>query len=175
MCDEITMGEETAEEGPGPEAESEALGVSESGEGKEAETLEERWMRAAAEADNLRKRKAKEVKVARRQERAYTLRRFLSVLDNLDRALENPPPEAAAWAEGIEAIRRQMLETAAELGAVRVEALGEAFDPRRHEAVAVAPLAEAAEGTVVAVESALYMTQEGEVLRPAKVVVAGKG
>lgn len=98
---------------------------------------------------------------------------FLDVVDDLDRAIEvtrslEHNPDVLA---GIELVRRQLLNHLAQLGVAHVPALGEPFDARRHEAMAVVPVTEAArDGQVVAVMREGYSIGE-DTLRPAGVAV----
>lgn len=98
---------------------------------------------------------------------------FLDVVDDLDRAIEvtrtlEHNPDVLA---GIELVRRRLLNHLAQLGVAHVPALGEPFDARRHEAMAVVPVTDAArDGRVVAVMREGYSIGE-DTLRPAGVAV----
>jgi molecular chaperone GrpE len=139
----------------------------------EAAEMAERVLRLAAELENVRKRARREVETARRLERAEVAGAFLQVLDNVERALAADSGGAGAWREGLEGIRRQFEETLGRLGITRVEDLGVVFNPEWHEAVATAPAGEnTPEGTVVEVAQPGYRMADGELLRPARVVVA---
>jgi molecular chaperone GrpE len=136
--------------------------------------LEDRWRRALADFDNLRKRFAREAHQQRAEERARVLREFLPVLDNLDLALEHAGSEAGPVVEGVRAVRDQALATLARLGFPRRSDVGEVFDPGRHEAVATLPDPQAPAGTVLHVVRPGYGDDERQ-LRPAAVVVASRG
>src|SRR4051812_23272172 len=82
----------------------------------EAEEFEDRWRRALADLDNLRKRCAREVAAEQRAERARVCRVWLSVLDNLDRALDHVNPDVGALAAGVRAVRDQAVDLLASLG-----------------------------------------------------------
>jgi molecular chaperone GrpE len=133
--------------------------------------LEDRWRRALADADNLRKRAARESAVQRDDERARVAAEWLPVLDNLDLALEHVGDEPSPMVEGVRAVREQALGVLARLGFPRRSDEGAAFDPSRHEAVAVLPSPEAPAGTILRVVRPGYGTEE-RLLRPAAVVVA---
>lgn len=132
----------------------------------------ERFLRTAAELDNVLKRSRRDVDRARRQERAKVLCGFLEVLDNFERALALQGAEGNEWIAGIEATRQQMLEVFRSFGATPFDALGEAFDPMRHEAIATARIPGKAEGIVVEVIQTGYLLDGEETIRAAKVVVA---
>ena len=101
------------------------------------------------------------------------LRGFLDVVDDLDRAIEaarklEGDPEVVA---GIELVRRQLLAHLGQLGVSHVPALGEPFDPSRHEAMALVPVTDPAQdGRVVGVVREGYSIGE-DVLRAAGVAV----
>jgi molecular chaperone GrpE len=133
--------------------------------------LEERWRRALADLDNLRKRYAREVAREREAERARVAAAWLPVLDNLERALEHAAGDQGALVEGLRSVRDQAVAVLASLGYPRQDQAGVPFDPARHEAVAVVEDAEAEPGTVVRVVRPGYGQSERQ-LRPAAVAVA---
>ena len=137
----------------------------------EVEACRGEWKRALADADNLRKRFAREAEGIRAQERAAVVRQWLPVLDNLDRALEYIGPDPQAIIEGVRVVRDQALQVLAELGFGRRDDTGEQFDPARHDAVGSRPGSGAPPGTVVQVVRPAYGAGERQ-LRPASVVVA---
>jgi molecular chaperone GrpE len=98
---------------------------------------------------------------------------FLPVLDNMDRAIAaaRGNPASADVVEGVELVRREMLTTLAKFGVTHAPARGERFDPNRHEAIAVVPVADAAQdGIVIAVMREGYLIGDAT-LRPAGVAV----
>ena len=133
------------------------------------------YLRAVADADNVRKRARRDVGVAEARGMARVVRELLPALDNLERAI------AAAEAQEhddehhlTKGIRLVQQELSAALGRVGIEAFspkGETFDPHQHEAVAQQPVEGAQSGTVVEVYQAGYRYKD-EILRAAKVVVA---
>lgn len=135
------------------------------------EDLDRAWRLALADADNLRKRSARERQQVRAEEKADAARRWLTVVDNLDRALEHAQSDPSAIIEGIRAIRDQAVGILADLGFPRLDDLGEPFDPARHDAVDSRPGTGAPAGTVVEVVQPAYGTEQHQ-LRPAQVVVA---
>ncbi len=138
----------------------------------ERDDLNHRLLRLAADLDNMRKRTAREVDSARQRERENILRGFIEVLDNFDRALAAGGAEQNEWIDGLEGIRNQMLEVLRRNGAKPFDALGERFDPVRHEALSTVPAADKPEGTILEVIQTGYAFDDGTVLRPAKVLVA---
>jgi molecular chaperone GrpE len=143
------------------------------GPGPGVAELEDRWRRAAAEADNLRKRFERQLAEQARAERARTAAAFLPVLDNLELALQHAEADPAAIVAGVQAVREQAVHTLAGLGFQRVGAVGERFDPARHQAAQTVPAGDGAEpGTVTAVLRPGYTDNHGTLLRPAVVAVA---
>ncbi|MEV8426830.1 nucleotide exchange factor GrpE [Streptomyces niveus] len=135
--------------------------------------LEDRWRRALADLDNLRKRHARELERERTVERSRTAAAFLPVLDNLELALTHADADADADAvvEGIRAVRDQAVNVLELLGYPRHSETGVAFDPARHEVVGVVHDPDAEPGTVVEVLRPGYGDGERQ-LRPATVTVA---
>ncbi|HEY8143327.1 MAG TPA: nucleotide exchange factor GrpE [Kofleriaceae bacterium] len=129
--------------------------------------------RADAEIAAARRRLAADSARELEQRTRGLLSGFLDVVDDLDRAIEvtrtlEHHPDVLA---GIELVRRQLLNHLGQLGVARVPALGEPFDARRHEAMALVPVTDAAQdGRVVAVMREGYSIGE-DTLRPAGVAV----
>lgn len=129
--------------------------------------------RADAEIAAARRRLAADSARQLEQRTRGLLGGFLDVVDDLDRAIEvtrtlEHNPDVLA---GIELVRRELLTHLGQLGVAHVPALGEPFDARRHEAMAVVPVTEAArDGRVVAVMREGYSIGE-DTLRPAGVAV----
>ncbi|WP_333777290.1 nucleotide exchange factor GrpE [Streptomyces sp. IBSBF 3136] len=133
--------------------------------------LEDRWRRALADLDNLRKRHARELERERAVERSRTAAAFLPVLDNLELALTHAGADPGAIVEGIRAVRDQAVNVLELLGYPRHAETGVAFDPARHEVVGVVQDPDAPPGTVVEVLRPGYGDGERQ-LRPAAVTVA---
>jgi molecular chaperone GrpE len=101
------------------------------------------------------------------------IRRYLEVLDDLERALKNRPQdgEGAAWAEGIELIYRKLAGILESEGVELLEAEGQPFDPNLHEAISQEPSDDHESGHVIEVVKNGYRLGD-RVLRPAMVRVA---
>jgi molecular chaperone GrpE len=159
-------------EAPGAETADEGVVDSAAETEKQIAELEDSWRRTAAELDNFRKRCAKDVVRAREQERASVAARWLPVLDNLERALEHASSSPDPIVEGVRAVHQQALAVLADLGYPRRDdETGKAFDPAHHEAVGTVADEELVPGTVAHVVRPGYGI-DGEILRPASVVVA---
>jgi molecular chaperone GrpE len=144
--------------------------------------LRDRFLRLAAEMDNLRRRTDREIKDAKSYAVTGFARDMLSVSDNLRRAIETLPDEARAGAdatvtaliEGVEMTERGMLATLERHGVRKIEAEGQKFDPNFHQAMFEVPNPNVPNNTVVQVVQAGYAIGE-RVLRPAMVGVAKGG
>ncbi|WP_073762400.1 nucleotide exchange factor GrpE [Streptomyces sp. CB02923] len=137
----------------------------------ELKELEDRWRRALADLDNLRKRHARELERERQTERSRTAAAFLPVLDNLELALNHAGADPGAIVEGVHAVRDQAVNVLELLGYPRHAETGVAFDPARHEVIGVVQDPDTSPGTVVDVLRPGYGDGEHQ-LRPAAVTVA---
>jgi molecular chaperone GrpE len=136
----------------------------------------DKWLRAVAELDNVRKRARRDVDAAQARGIGRLARELLPALDNFERALAaaeaQPENRDHHLTDGIRLVQTELLAALARVGIEPDSPKGERFDPHRHEAVAQQPVDGAEAGTIVEVYSAGY-TYGDDVLRPAKVVVAG--
>ncbi len=147
----------------------------ESGDGPEQadaekEELRNRLMRTLADFDNYRKRSEKEKEAQKRYAVSDTLKDFLPVADNLERALASAG-SVDELKKGVDMILRQLGETMKRWGVVPVKAVGEPFDPAVHEAVAREDSSEIDVPTVTGELQRGYMIHD-RLLRPAMVSVA---
>ncbi|MGW3622147.1 nucleotide exchange factor GrpE [Streptomyces sp. NPDC000880] len=133
--------------------------------------LQDRWRRALADLDNLRKRHAKELERERALERARTAAAWLPVLDNLDLALAHAGSDPSAVVEGVKAVRDQAVDVLRRLGYPRYEETGVPFAPTRHEVVGVVDDPDVEPNAVAQVVRPGYGEGENQ-LRPAAVVVS---
>ena len=133
----------------------------------------DRMLRAMAEADNIRRRAQRDADERVRYANESLVRELIPILDNLDRAISSA--RAAGGADsvvaGVELIQRELLRVLERAGVARYSAVGQAFDPTRHEAIARVVSVDAAPDTVVS-ETAPGYALQGRVVRPALVAVA---
>ena len=122
------------------------------------------------EDDNFRKRTAKEKESLYGDAKADTVKPFLEVLDNLERGLAQFE-EGDPHRQGMEMICKQFMTVLEKLGVQQIEALGQPFDPARHNAVMHVEDESAGENTVVEVFQQGYALGD-KVLRFAMVKVA---
>ena len=137
------------------------------------EGLKDRLLRALAETENLRRRAQRDREDYVKYANETLLRDLIPVLDNLDRALNaaRTAGESGTVVSGVELIQRELLRVLEKAGLSRYSAVGERFDPTRHEAIARVVSAERPPDTVVHETAAGYLLN-GRVLRPAMVAVA---
>jgi molecular chaperone GrpE len=144
--------------------------------------LKDKYLRLAAEMDNLRRRTDREIKDTKTYATTGFARDMLSVSDNLRRALEAVTAEARAAAdpglmslvEGVELTERAMLAAMERHGVKKLEPAGQKFDPNFHQAMFEVPNADIPNNTVVQVVQEGYSIGD-RVLRPAMVGVSKGG
>ena len=130
----------------------------------------DQYLRLAAEYDNYRKRTAKEKEGIYANAKIDTIKPFLAVLDNPERGVSQFE-EGDAHRQGLELICKQFEEVLTKLNVAEIPALGEKFDPEKHNAVMHTEDETAAENTVVEVFQKGY-TLGDKILRFAMVKVA---
>ncbi|MBU0743020.1 nucleotide exchange factor GrpE [bacterium] len=157
---------------PGDESSAEELLT------RERDDLKDKWLRAVAEQDNVRKRTRREVGDAYRFAVADLVRELLEVLDNFERAAASAAAGGESGEEprglrsGFELIHVRFREILEGRGLEAVPAdKGQSFDPSIHEAVLRIESDDVASGEIVDVAQAGYRLND-LVLRPARVVVA---
>jgi molecular chaperone GrpE len=161
-------GEVPASSSAAPATATEA-GTAEDDPDSRVAAAEDRWRRAVADLDNVRKRTVREIESAREQERARVAVAFLPVVDGLDQAMGFVPAEDEALRSGINAVRVSAVEGLGRLGYSRIDEVGVPFDPQLHEVVSVVENGELPPQTVVAVVRPGYGAAS-RMLRPAGVV-----
>lgn len=150
------------------ESEETVLFVDECAEAKKAaEEYKDMAQRIQAEFDNYRKRNVESVRIAREDGKEDVLAVLLGVIDNFERGL-NALDEVSK--PGVELIYKQVLSILDKFEVKEIEALGKAFDPQYHHAIAQCEDAERA-NSVVEVFQKGYI-RKNKVLRPSLVKVA---
>ena len=115
-----------------PASESAAAEVAELEEALKAE--KDKYLRLLAEYDNFRKRSQKEREALFNDVRSDTISKLLPVYDNLARALQQETTDEAFY-KGVEMTMTQLKSILEKLGVTEIPAVGEVFDPARHNAV----------------------------------------
>jgi len=139
----------------------------------EVAELEDRLLRAQAEFENYKKRNARQYESIVQSANERLLLEILEIVDSFERAFEHADKKSKldSLTKGIEMIHGQMLDLLDKHGVVAIEAIGEPFDPRLHEALMQVASDEYDEGAV-AVEMSKGYRQGERVLRYSKVGVS---
>ncbi len=173
--------EQEAEAGADVDVDADSLEEAEqaAGEASDVDALQARadenwdkYLRAMAELENLRKRAARDVENARKYSLEPFARELLAVRDSLEMGLSAAAEaDADTLREGSEATLKLLSSTMEQFGIAELNPEGEPFDPEQHEAMMMQPSAESEPGTVLTVYQKGYALN-GRLLRPARVVVA---
>ena len=133
----------------------------------------DKYLRLFAEFENFRKRSVKERLDAESKGMAALITSLLDSLDDLGRVAHFDPvtTPAQAIAEGVALVEKKMLKSLSGLGLVVVSPEGEKFDPAVHEALSAMPATSPEEDERVAQVYQVGYTFNGQLLRPARVVV----
>jgi molecular chaperone GrpE len=131
------------------------------------------WQRARADFANYKRRQEREQDLVYQNAAGMIIKRYLEVLDDLERALKNRPEagDGAAWAEGIELIYRKLTAILEAEGVKTMQADGQLFDPNLHEAISQENNPDYESGQIIEVIKQGYTLGE-RVLRPALVRIA---
>ena len=147
----------------------------------EATDFKDKWLRAHAEIENIRKRSEREKEETAKYAVTRLARDIVTVGDNFQRAISAVPADAAesdpalkSFLEGVTLTERELLNALERHGIKRQEAMNEPFNPHLHQAVMEIPRSDVPEGTVVQVFQPGFMIED-RVLRPAMVAVAKGG
>ena len=130
------------------------------------------WQRSAADFANFKRRTDEERATVGQFSNALLIGKLLAVLDDFDRALESVPPEAHdPWIEGVKLTERKLRGVLESEGVTAIEAVGQAFDPNVHEAVAHEETADHPDNQVIDEVQRGYRLHD-RVIRPSLVRVA---
>ncbi len=142
----------------------------------ERDEFKVRFMRALADAENMRKRSERDRREAEQYGGSKLARDLLPVYDNLSRALEAATDEqrevSGALLEGVELTMRELLNVFGKHGIEPIQPeIGDNFDPQLHQAMFEAPLPETKAGDIIQVSLTGFMLHD-RLLRPAQVGVS---
>ncbi|AYQ37388.1 MULTISPECIES: nucleotide exchange factor GrpE [Burkholderia] len=160
--------EKQAAQGAAPAAEAADAALAEA-QAKVAE-LQESFLRAKAETENVRRRAQDDVSKAHKFAIESFAEHLLPVLDSLEAAVSDTSGDITKVREGVELTLRQLTSALEKGRVVALNPVGEKFDPHQHQAISMVP-ADQEPNTVVAVLQKGY-TIADRVLRPALVTVA---
>ena len=137
----------------------------------EARAANDRFLRERAELENFKKRMQREQNDALRFACEPLIRELLPIADNLERALEHADGNGQSVLEGVRLVLKALLEALERHGVNRIDAVGEPFDPARHQAMAQVESTEFEPNRVVEQHHPGYLLH-GRLLRPALVTVS---
>jgi molecular chaperone GrpE len=140
---------------------------------RQLDEKQDRLLRTLAEMENMRRRGQRERDDYVRYANESLLRDLVPVLDNFDRALAaaRAAGETSKVVDGVELTQRELIRVLERHGVTRYSALGQPFDPTRHEATASVVSTDQPANTVVGEIAPGYLLN-GRVLRAAQVAVA---
>ena len=127
--------------------------------------------RAQADLVNYRRRVGEERQELQRNANSSLILKFLSVVDDFERAIALLPEDAAGWQEGLMLVKRNLDNLLESEGVSKIEAAGKPFDPWEHEAVHYLETPDADDGTIIEVFRDGYRLHD-RVLRASQVIVA---
>jgi molecular chaperone GrpE len=164
VAENVTEQAAAAEHQPEPSADALAQAQA------KIDELNENFLRAKAETENVRRRAHEDVTKARKFAIESFAEHLLPVIDSLEAALADSTGDVAKLREGVELTLRQLSSALDKGRVVAVNPVGEKFDPHRHQAISMVPSDQEA-NTVVSVLQKGYVIAE-RVLRPALVTVS---
>ncbi|TVL59408.1 nucleotide exchange factor GrpE [Brachyspira hyodysenteriae] len=173
---EAVENNEKSEENAGNVEEDEITALKKRIEELESESadMKNKYMYAMAEAENIRKRTAKEKADSIKRANKGLLLSLLTFMDNFERALkageQDSNVQGSEYYKGIELIHKQFIDFMHDNGVSEIESLGEEFDPNVHEALTMIEVPDIDKEKVVEVYAKGYKLND-ELLRTAKVVV----
>lgn len=140
---------------------------------KRYDELHDKYLRAHADFDNLRKRLLKERSEETTRAQAELLTKILDALDDLNRAIsvEAVTPEARSVVDGFRLVHEKLSAALGSAGLQRVTTDDERFDPERHEAVSTVPASRASEDGLIVQEISPGYRFGDRLLRAARVQV----
>ncbi len=138
---------------------------------KERDGLHDRLLRQAAEFDNYRKRVERERKDTAQFAAVEFVQDLLPVVDDFERALQIDAAGAESYRQGLEIIHRALMDMLRKRGVTPIEAVGTAFDPQVHQAVAYEEAPNRRDGEVLEQFTRGYRLGD-KLIRPAMVKVA---
>jgi molecular chaperone GrpE len=156
-----------------PEAPLADAPVSADASARELTEQREKYLRLAAEYDNYRKRSMRERSEAEGRGQANLIKQLLDPLDDLSRFAHVDPStvDPATIAQGADMVERKLRKVLSSVGVEVIDPAGVPFDPAVHEAVSTEPALSPEEDHVVSRVFQIGYRHNGQLLRPARVVV----
>lgn len=144
---------------------------------KDASDTSERYLRLAAEMENVQRRHRQDRQEQLLYGNAELINRILPVMDNFHRALEHAPesvdgdPAVKQLMDGLKMVMRQFDDILESVGVEPIESVGQQFDPNLHQAVVAEPSDQHQDGEVITELQRGYRLRD-RILRPSMVKVA---
>lgn len=150
-----------------------ATGAVAGGDSREVAEQREKYLRLAAEYDNYRKRSMRERSEAEARGQASLIKQLLDPLDDLSRFAHVDPTtvDPATITQGADMVERKLRKVLTSLGLEAIDPVGQPFDPSLHEAVTTEPATSEADDHTVSKVFQVGYRHNGQLLRPARVVV----
>lgn len=158
---------------PNEPSDAEVFGSEDAGAPTQIDEQREKYLRLAAEYDNYRRRTTKERQDAHLRGQADMLKGLIDPLDDIGRFAHVDPAttDAKTLVDGVAMVEKKLAKTLAGHGLEIIDPSGRPFDPAQHEAVMTEPAATAEEDHLVARTFQVGYVFNGQLLRPARVVV----
>lgn len=140
---------------------------------QKAKDSHEKYMRAQAEMENLRKRAERDIANAHRYSLEKFINELLPVLDSFEQGLqmsENAAADLASMREGMSLTYTMLLKAIEKFGITQLNPLEQMYDPHQHEAMSMVVATDVAPNTVIQVIQRGY-SLHGRLVRPARVII----
>jgi molecular chaperone GrpE len=169
----IELNDQPAEDGATETSGQAEDGSRQDGAQRELADQREKYLRLAAEYDNYRKRSMRERSEAEARGQSTLIRQLLDPLDDLSRFAHVDPAsvDPATITQGADMVERTLQKVLAGVGVEVIDPVNAAFDPSLHEAVSTEPAQSADEDHTVSRVFQVGYRHNGQLLRPARVVV----
>ncbi len=133
---------------------------------------EKRALLQQADSENFRRRKSREAQEQVKYASLPLINGLLDVMDNLNRALDSAADETegSSLREGVKMVAAQLEAMLKNHGCVKIETVGQVFDPNLHEAIQMQPAEEPANTIVLEAQAGFKL--HDRVVRPPKVIVS---
>ncbi|ODC04901.1 nucleotide exchange factor GrpE [Terasakiispira papahanaumokuakeensis] len=169
-----TAAEQSAPQAEQTSADNEALVAQVESLEQALSEAKEQSLRAAAEAQNIRRRSEQDVEKAHKFALEKFARELLPVVDSLEKAVDALGEVSDAQREGVEMTFKLLMDSLQKFNIEQVDPRNETFDPQLHEAMTMVPNPDLPNNTVMDVLQKGF-TLNGRLLRPAMVVVSTGG
>jgi molecular chaperone GrpE len=133
--------------------------------------FQDKYLRALADAENIRKRAIKERSELIKYQGEQIVTDLLAVVDDFELALANSGTELDKFKQGVEMIHKRFIDVLGKWDVRGESAIGQQFDPNRHEALSKVAVPDAVSGSVVNELKKTFFYKD-KLIRPGQVVVA---